>query len=330
VAIQFQYPQALWLLALLPLFTALFLAYQWWRRRALKRLGNPALVNALLPAYSPARTGLKFFLFLLAFALGCIALANPRRPSKVQQDARAGIDVVLALDVSNSMLATDVAPSRLLRAKSLLVRLIDQLPDDRIGLVLFAGNAYIQMPLTTDHGAAKLFIATASPAVVTAQGTAIGEALQRSNLAFGESERFKSVVLLSDGETHDETAVQEAQNLASRGVMVNTVGIGLPEGGSLYDTLTNAPRRDASGNVIISRLNEALLQQIATTTNGIYRTLDNTERTATEIVQQLSQVEKKALGDTTEFTYHTFYAWLALPMLLLLGIETLFPARKKK
>ena len=292
-------------------------------------MGDPKLVKALLPSYAPWKAVFKLFLFLIAFALGCVAVANPRQPNKVQEDARAGIDVVLALDVSNSMLATDVAPSRLQRAKGLLAKLVDQLPDDRIGLVLFAGNAYIQMPLTTDHNAARLFIATASPAVVTAQGTAIGEALQRSSFAFGESERFKTIVLLSDGETHDENAAEQAQALAAKGIMVNTVGIGLPEGGSLFDTLTNAPRRDATGNVIVSRLNEALLQQLATTTNGIYRNLNNTDKTVTELVAQLSQVEKKALGDTSVFTYRTFYMWLALPMLLLLGIETFFPDRKK-
>jgi Ca-activated chloride channel family protein len=327
--LQFQYPQALWLLAALPLFVLLFLGYQWWRRRAAKRMGDATLVKALHPSYAFGKTVFRFILFLLAFALGCIAVANPRRPDKVQDEIRRGIDVVLALDVSNSMLATDVAPSRLLRAKNLLLKLIDGLPDDRIGLVLFAGNAYIQMPLTTDHNAAKLFIATASPAVITAQGTAIGQALERSSLAFGESERFKTVVLLSDGETHDETALESAKELASKGIMVNTVGIGRPEGGSIIDTVTQAARRDASGNVIISRLNEALLQQIATTTNGIYRNFQNTDKAVAEIIAQLSQVEKKALGDTSLFTYQTFYAWLAVPMLLLLTLELFFPDRKK-
>jgi len=327
--IQFQYPQAFWLLAALPLFAALFIGYQWWRRRALRRMGNTQLVNKLYPSYSFGKKLSKLLLVLFAFALGCVAIANPRQPDKVQEDVRAGIDVMLALDVSNSMLATDVAPSRLLRAKALLNKLIDQLPNDRIGLVLFAGKAYIQMPLTTDHSAAKMFVAAASPGVISAQGTAIGEALQRSTLAFGESERFKTVVLLTDGETHDENALEQAKDLAAKGIMINTVGIGSPAGGTIYDTATNAPRRDATGNVIISRLNEPLLQQLSTTTNGLYRNLDNTDRTANELVQQLSQVEKKALGDTSMFTYRTFYMWLALPMLLLLGFDTFFPDRKK-
>lgn len=329
MTIEFQYPQAFWLLTALPLLVLLFFLYQWWRRRAVKRIGNPQLVKNLLRSYAPRKTVFKLFLFLTAFALGCVAVANPRRPDKVQEDVRAGIDVVLALDVSNSMLATDVAPSRLQRAKVLLSKLVDQLPDDRIALVLFAGHAYVQMPLTTDHSAAKLFIATAGPDVVSSQGTAIGEALQKGAFAFGESERFKTVVLVSDGETHDETALEQAKELAAKGIMINTIGIGSPEGATIFDTTANAPRRDASGNVIISRLNEALLQQLATTTNGIYRNLDNTDKTATELVQQLGQVEKKALGDTSAFTYHTFYIWLALPMLLLLGMETFFPDRKK-
>jgi Ca-activated chloride channel homolog len=164
---------------------------------------------------------------------------------------------------------------------------------------------------------------------VAAQGTAIGEALQKSALAFGESERFKTIVLLSDGETHDEAALEQAKALASNGIMVNSIGIGSPDGASIFDTTTNSPRRDATGNVIISRLNEQLLQQLATTTNGIYRNLDNTDKISTELVQQLGQVEKKALGDTSAFTYHTFYMWLVLPMLLLLGVETFFPDRKK-
>lgn len=292
-------------------------------------MGDARLVQTLFPSYSFGKRFTKLLLLLVAFALGCVAIANPRQPDKVQEDVRAGIDVIVALDVSNSMLATDVAPSRLLRAKALLSKLIDQLADDRIGLVLFAGKAYIQMPLTTDHSAAKLFLDAASPADISAQGTAIGEALQRSGFAFGESERFKTIVLLSDGETFDEAAMQQAKSLAAQGVMVNTVGIGSPEGATIFDTTINAPRRDASGNVIISRLDEALLQQIATTTNGLYRYLDNTDKTATELVQQLAQVEKKALGDTSLFTYRTFYIWLALPMVLLLGFETFFPDRKK-
>ena len=326
---QFQYPQYLWALAAVPLLLLLFMAYLLWRRRAVRRMGDARLVKALYRWHSGGKAVFKFVLLLVAFSLGCIAIANPRQPDEMQEDARQGIDVVVALDVSNSMLATDVAPSRLERAQALISKLVDALPNDRVGLVLFAGNAYIQMPLTTDHGAAKLFVSTANPAGITTQGTAIGDALEKSSLAFGEeSERFKAVVLVTDGESHDENAAVEAQESAAKGIMINTVGIGSAEGSVIIDA-NGAEKRDAAGNVVVSKLNEQLLQQIAAATNGTYVNLQSTDAAVEQLVAQLSQVEKKALKDTSVFTYKTFYAWLALPMLLLLVIEMFFPDRKK-
>lgn len=314
----------------MPVIILFYLGYQLWRKRAIHRLGNPTLVKSMFPTFSLGKSIFRFVLFIVAFALGCIAIANPRRPDDVQQDVRKGIDVVLALDVSNSMTATDVPPSRLERAKAMLYKLIDGMPNDRIGLVLFAGNAYIQMPLTTDHGAAKLFIGAATPGTINAQGTAIADALDKCSLAFqSESDRFKSVVLVSDGETHDDNALQTAQSLAAKGMMINTVGIGSTIGAAFMDTATHAEKRDASGAVVVSKLNEQLLQQVADATNGVYINLQNTDKTVAELMEHLSHIEKKAYGDVSQFTYHTFYAWLALPMLLLLIGEMFFPERKK-
>ncbi len=326
---QFQYPQYLWALAAVPLVLLLFLGYQLWRRRTVKRMGDARLVKALYPGHARGKAYIKLLLFLLAFSLGCIAIANPRQPDEMQEDARKGIDVVVALDVSNSMRATDVAPSRLQRAQALITKLIDALPNDRIGLVLFAGNAYIQMPLTTDHSAAKLFVSSANPGAITAQGTSIADALQKSSLAFGEeSERFKAVILVTDGESHDENAVAEAQAQAAKGVMINTIGLGSAEGSVILEE-SGAEKRDAAGNVVVSKLNEELLQQIAQATNGDYINLQSTDAAVEQLVAQLSQVEKKALKDTSVFTYKTFYAWLALPMLLLLILEMFLSDCKK-
>lgn len=306
------------------------MGYLLWKKRAVRRIGDARLVQQLYRSHAPGKAVFRFILLITAFALGCIAIANPRQPDEMQEDARKGIDVMLALDVSNSMLATDMGPNRLQRAKTMLSKLIDGLPNDRIGLVLFAGNAYIQMPLTTDHSAARMFIATASPSVISAQGTAISDALEKSRLAFGDNaERFKTVILVSDGETHDENALETARQLASKGIMINTVGIGSPEGASILDTTTGTEKRDINGNVVISRLNEQLLQQLATSTNGVYINLQNAAQSVEGLVQQLGQIEKKALGDTSVFTYRTFYAWMALPMLLLLLGELFFPDRKK-
>lgn len=327
---QFQYPQFLWSLVAVPLIILLYAGYQLWRRRAIKRMGDPALVKSMFPAYAPVKNVFRFIFFIIAFTLGCLAIANPRQPDDTQEEVRKGIDVVLAMDISNSMLATDVAPSRLQRAKMLLSRLIDAMPEDRVGLVLFAGNAYIQMPLTTDHGAAKLFITAATPGTISAQGTAISDALDKSSLAFQtENDRFKTVVLVSDGETHDDNAVQTAQTLAQKGMMINTVGIGSVTGAAIFDTATGTQKRDASGAVVLSRLNEALLQQVAKSTNGIYINLQNTDEAITALKSQFSGIEKKAFGDASSFTYKTFYAWLALPMLLLLVLELFMGDRKK-
>jgi Ca-activated chloride channel family protein len=287
-------------------------------------------VKELYKNHSSLKAAIKFTLMMIAFALGCIALANPRKPEEGLQQVRKGIDIMIALDVSNSMLAADLQPNRLLQAKGLIEQLIQKSGDDRIGLVLFAGSAFVQMPLTYDHNAAQLFATAATPAVIRAQGTAIGEALEKCENAFDpQSERFKAVVLISDGETHDESALQKAKQLAGKGIMINTVGVGSPEGATILDTAANTAKRDASGNIIVSRLNENLLQQIASTTNGAYIHLTDPSQAVSQLTAQLSQIEKKALGDATQFIYKSYYIWFALPMLFLLLAEIFIPERKK-
>jgi len=326
---QFQYPLALWLLALVPLFCLLFLLNISWKRRAVKKIGDRNLVKALFPAYSPVKNTLKFTLLMLAFICGCIALANPRKPDRNSGEARSGIDIVVALDISNSMLATDLQPDRLARAKQFLYKLVDNLKDDRMGLILFAGNAYAQMPLTFDREAARMYISAANPGYISAQGTSIGDAFEKSELLFDEEgERFKSIILITDGETHDENALGAAKTLAEKGVMINTVGIGSAEGSTIIDSSGN-PKKDASGNVVVSKLNEEILQKIAAQTNGRYIHLDATETAVADVLNQYSGIEKKALGDASMFNYNTYYHWMAMPMLLLLLVETFFPDRKK-
>jgi Ca-activated chloride channel family protein len=329
VNVQFQYPQAFWLLTLVPFFLLLFFACQSWKSKARKRIGDVQLVKELSKNHSRTKTILKFFLVVVAFAAGCIALANPRIPDKDSGEVRKGIDVVIALDVSNSMKATDIAPDRLSRAKQFVSRIIDNLRDDRIGLVVFAGYGYAQMPLTFDYDAARLYVAAADPANISAQGTSIGDAFDKANFLFGkESERFKSIILITDGETHDENAMEKLKDLVAKGVMVNTVGIGSPEGSTIKDSSGNV-KTDASGQPVVSKLNEQILQQIAQGTNGIYVHLQSSDAAVKQIMNQYAQIEKKALGDTSLYTYETYYAWLALPMLLLLIAETFLPDRKK-
>jgi Ca-activated chloride channel family protein len=326
---QFQYPQAFWLLALLPLFIAFFLMYRRWKGKAIKKAGEEQLIRRLYPDHSSFKTVLKFSILMIAFVCGCIALANPRKPDASSAEARKGIDIVMALDVSNSMKATDIAPDRLSRAQQFISKLIDNLQDDRIGLVVFAGNAYAQMPLTFDREAAKMYTTTASPNNISAQGTSISDALKKSDLLFGEqTDRFRSVILITDGETHDDDALQSAKEMAAKGVMINTVGIGSPEGSTITDS-NGVQKRDAAGQVVISKLNEQILQEIARTTNGVYVHLQNSDAAVSTVMGQFSQIEKKALGDTSLYTYTPLYGWLAVPMLLLLITEVFLPDRKK-
>lgn len=314
----------------MPLLLALYGAYLLWKKGTAKRIGDPRLVKELYKAHSPLKATVKFFLVLISFSLGCLALANPRRPDSTENEVRKGIDVLIALDISNSMLATDVSPNRLQQARAFIEKAMAAMPNDRIGLVVFAGHAYVQLPLTFDHGAAQMFVTTADPASIAAQGTAIGDALEKCNLAFGqESGKYKSIILITDGETHDEAALINAQNLAQKGVMINTVGIGSPGGATILDTATGSAKKDASGHIIITKLNEELLRQIAAATGGRYIHLQNTSSAVAQVQQQVAGIEKTALGDTSLFTYKTFYAWFALPMLLLLLVEIFFPDRKK-
>lgn len=327
----FQYPQLLWLLAAVPLLVLLFALNSWSRRKAIRQLGDPRLVGQLLQQVSFGRQVLVFAMGTLAYALGVVALANPRQPEQGTLDVRKGIDVVLALDVSNSMLAQEGGTSRLQAARSLMQELVARIPNDRVGLVLFAGNAYMQMPLTFDRGAAELFIATASPTAIKAQGTALADALEKAANAFDrESERFQSIVLITDGETHDEGAVEKVQALAEAGIVVNTVGIGSLGGTTLMDTATGTARRDISGNVIITKLNEALLRQLADLSKGQYHHLSgNTREVATALATRFRQVEQRGIGDTSQVTYRTLYPWFVLPMAPLLLAAFFIPTRKK-
>ena len=238
---------------------------------------------------------------------------------------------MIALDVSKSMLATDLPPDRLERAKQMILRLMNQMPDDRIALVLFAGKAYMQMPLTVDHGAAAIFVSSASPDAIPAQGTVFSEALRMSARAFNSREgRFKSVVLISDGEDHDQETIKATDELAQQGVMVCTVGIGSSEGSQIPDSATHDFKRDAMGNIVISKLNEDILKQIAEKTNGVYVHFDSSEQTVSALMAQLSQVERKTFTDVSLLNYKTYYMWFTMAMFLLLIFEFILPERKRR
>ena len=318
----FQHIQYLWALSVVPFMVVLYYIVIKGKKNTIKKIGDPALVNQLIKDYSAKKFSIKFLLMLLAFVVGIIALANPRKPQGSAMVNRSGIDVMIALDVSKSMLANDIQPSRLERAKQLITKLIDQLPNDRIGIVVFAGRAYLQMPLTSDHSAAKMYLSSATSDVVPTQGTVIGDALKMCFAAFNTQEKkYKAVVLLSDGEDHDEKALKVTQELADEGVMINTIGIGSPQGSTIIDPITNETKKDAAGNAVITKLNEEELKNIAAKGNGLYQLFNNTDEVVDNMKSQLQGIGQRSITENSLVNYKNYFPWLLAVMLVMLLVE---------
>jgi Ca-activated chloride channel homolog len=326
---RFQYIEYLIGLAAIPLLAGLFYLVLTWKKNTKKKIGNEKLVNELIQSYSSKNFLVKFVLATLALGLIIGGIANPQRPGEMENVNRKGVDIALAMDVSKSMLAEDIKPNRLERARQVVYKLMDRLPDDRIALVLFAGRAYMQMPLSTDHATARMYIQQAGPEAVPTQGTIISEALRMSNTAFNSKERkYKSIILITDGEDHDPQAVQLAQQLVTEGVMINTIGIGSPAGAPIIDPVTREYKKNEYGSTIITKLNEAVLQQLAAVTKGVYVRLDNVDAAVDKIVAQLRTIEQTALEDSAFRDYKNYFQWLLAAALALLLIEFFFPERK--
>jgi Ca-activated chloride channel family protein len=325
----FQHIELLPALAAIPLLVFLFFVVVRWKTNTIKKIGDAALVNQLIKGYSAHKFLAKFILCALAVTAIILGMMNLQKPGTMANIQRKGVDVVIALDVSKSMLAEDSKPNRLEVAKQLVNKLMNELQNDRIGLILFAGRAYLQMPLTTDHGAARMYVQNAGPEVVPTQGTVIGEALRLSNAAFNSKDKkYKAVVLITDGEDHDPESIKIAQELAANAIMINTVGIGSSEGSPIVDPVTNDFKKDPQGNTVITKLNEAGLQQLAQSTKGVYVRLTDTEQAVSAIMQQLGTIEKTELEDSAFKDYKSYFQWFLAAAFLFLLVEFFLPERK--
>ena len=301
-----------------------------WKRSARKKLGDTRLVDLLTKDYSAQRYRLKVIIVLIALSLGIVALCNLRRPLQIRGSKANGIDVMIALDVSKSMLSQDEKPSRLDKAKQFINQLTDKLENNRVGLIVFAGQAYLQMPLTADATATKMFVGNASPDFIAVQGTNLSAALQLSDASLDTKEKkYKSVILITDGEDHEDKAIEVAKQLADHGTVLHTIGVGSAEGSPITEPGTNEYKRDENGQTIISKLNEDLLKQLALTTNGTYHSLDNTATVSDAVMVELNGMEKKAISSAGGYTeYQSFYPYfLAITVLLL--IAEVFISEKK-
>jgi Mg-chelatase subunit ChlD len=329
--IRIQHIEYLGGLAALPLLVAALWFLLGWKKKTVERIGDPGLVRQLIGSFSQNRFLIKAGLAIVAFAIIILGASNLQKPGKMENVRRQGVDVMFVLDVSKSMLARDIKPSRLDKAKQLLMLLTEKLENDRLGLVLFAGRAYLQMPLTADHGAARMYIQDASPDAVPTQGTVIADALNMANSAFNSKERkYKSILLVSDGEDHDPEALKTAKRLAKDGVMINTVGIGSPEGSAIIDPATGELKKDEQGNTVISKLNEAELQQLADATNGRYIRLDNVDDALITMTQQLDSAEKKAMSDAEFIDYISYFQWFIAVAIILLLTEFFLSERRRE
>lgn len=328
--LRFQHIEYFFVLAMVPVLIILYYFVLGRKKKIIKKIGDENLVRELIRNFSPQRSALKFTMLLLAVTLGVFALANLRSPKGVEKVNRNGIDVMIALDVSKSMLAEDIKPNRLERAKQALSKLIDKLSNDRIGIVLFAGKAYLQMPLTGDHGAAKMYLSAASTDVVPTQGTVIADALNMCYASFNTKEKkYKAVILISDGEDHDEGALKTAGQLAEDGIIINTVGIGSPVGATFIDELTNQPKKDNNGNIVVTRLNEEELKNIAAKGNGSYQLFTNTDDLVTRLNAQLGSMDQRTVTEDSLVNYKNYFPYFLAAALVLLVIELFISERKK-
>jgi Ca-activated chloride channel homolog len=326
----FQYKELLWLLLLLPLIVAVYFYAANKKKSAFKKIGDEALVKELTAHYNTSSFPKKFLLVFFAMAFILVSVANLRTKIGAEKISRNGIDVMIAIDVSKSMLAQDIKPNRLDRAKQLLNKLIDKLSNDKVGIVIFAGRAYLQMPLTADHSAAKMYLASATPETIPAQGTVIADALKMCYASFNSKEKkYKAVILISDGEDHDETAIKTAEQMAQEGIVINTVGIGSPQGATIIDEITKEEKKDNDGNTVITKLNEQALNDIATKGNGNYLLYSNTDAAVTSLYNQLATLDKREVTDDSLANYKSWFQYLLAAALLFLIVELFISELKK-
>ncbi len=322
--------EMLWWLITIPGLVIVYIIYTKRKQRQLTEFGNPELVAQLMPDSSKTRPLWKFCILMVALTLLIIAAARPQYGQQEKNVKRQGIEVMVALDISNSMLAEDVAPNRLDRAKQMLSKVIDNMMEDKVGLVVFAGEAFTQLPITCDYVSAKMFLNTITPNLIQTQGTAIGTALQTAITSFGaeESDAGRAIILITDGENHEDDAIAAAKKAQEMGIQVFVIGIGKPEGAPIPKPGTNDYFKDRSGQVVVSQMNEEMCQQIAQAGKGVYVRCDNTNTAMRALQQELDRIATADIETTVYADYNEQYQSFVLIALLLLAIEFFILSRK--
>ena len=326
---RFGEPIYLYLLLIIPFLVIFYLYTNYRRRKRLRQYGDPELMAHLMPNVSKYRPDIKFWIVTVALAMVIFMLARPQFGSKMETVKRQGVETVVALDISNSMMAEDVTPSRLEKSKKLVSRLVETFNNDKVAMIVFAGEAYTQLPITSDYISAKMFLETISPSLITTQGTDIRGAIDLAMKSFTPNEGVgRAIVLITDGENHEGGAVEAAKSTAEKGVRVFVLGVGSPDGSPIPVEGSNDFRRDKDGNVVVTRLNEQMCQEIAKAGDGMYVRVDNTNNAERALN---AEINKLAKADVETQVYTEFdeqfdvLAWIAL---ILLAADVMLLNRK--
>lgn len=326
---RFEEPTYLYLLLLLPFLAAFYLYSNYRRRKAIRKFGDPVLMAQLMLDVSKYRPDVKFWLVFAAIGLFAVLLARPQFGSKLETVKRQGVEVMIALDISNSMLAQDVQPSRLEKAKRLVAQLVDKMENDKVGMIVFAGDAFTQLPITSDYISAKMFLESINPSLISKQGTAIGAAINLATRSFTPQEGVgRAVIVITDGENHEGGAVEAAKAAAEKGIQVSVLGVGMPDGAPIPVEGTNDFRRDRDGNVVVTRLNEQMCQEIAQAGDGIYVRVDNSNAAQKVIAQEINKMAKADVETQVYTEFNEQFQAVAWIILLLLLAEMLILERK--
>ena len=324
---RFENIEFLYLLLLIPLLVLLNIWARKERRRRLERFGNLDTLRSLMPDDSPRRRTFTSVLYILGLSLVIIALARPQIGSKLKEVEREGIEIMLAIDVSNSMLAEDFEPNRLERTKYAVGRLLEGIQEDKIGVIIFAGDAYVQLPITGDYVTARNFVSQISTTAVSKQGTNMAAAIDLAANSFSsQSEGSRVVVLITDGENHEQDALASAEAAAARGIKIYTIGIGTPEGAPIR--IGNEFIRDEEGEMVVSKLDEKSLEEIALTTGGAYIRADNRTVGLQEIIEQINATEKSQFTTQIFEEFDEKYQYFVAAALLLILLEMAVLGRK--
>jgi Ca-activated chloride channel family protein len=327
--INFAQAQYLVLILLIPFFFILQALVLKLRRRRIRRFGDEELVRQLMPSYSVSRIWVKLSLFSIGFFFFVIGLSRPQIGAKLKEHETKGAEIMIALDVSNSMLAEDYSPNRLERAKLAISRLVDKLRDDRIGLIVFAGNSFVQLPITTDYVSAKMFLNTISTESVPIQGTAIGEAINTAIRSFSaQSEKSRAIIIITDGENHEDDPVAAAAQAAEMGIRVFTIGVGSPEGKPI--PMDGGLLKDRDGNIVVTRLDESVLQEVAKAGNGLYVRAGNSEFGLNPIIDDIRRMEDERYSSIVFEEFDEQFMYFMAIALFFFVLEMLVGDRRSK